>query len=188
MKRLLFIGLLAFCLMHADYKRLTDYQNILYGLIEHYVETNATSSAGAVLDFIYSDDTKTVFQDAKASGYTRKDLVFGTYQSSFGVTKPNTIIIKALHDAVERENVSYDAAFYGSYITMGSTGIIMIGMARYLWTYFKWDRPAINYYRDNHHKYTMTNTATNTATSTTPLLEPIIPTGGSTTVDFWKQQ
>lgn len=159
--------------LSADYKRLTDYQATLYTLIEEYVATNATSSSAAVLDFIYSSATKTIFSDARASGYSRKDLVFGTYQSSFGVATPNRVIIKALHDSVVKENVSYDAAFYGSYITMGSTGLIMIGMARYLWTYFRWDRPAINYYRAHHHEYrTVSGTVPTIPIDTTTPLVP----------------
>jgi hypothetical protein len=190
MKRLVCILFLCFCMLHADYKRLTDYQNILYQLIDTYVTENATNSSAAVLEFIYSSDTKTVFKDAHDSGYTRKDLVFGTYQSSFGVAKPNPIIIKALHDAVAKENVSYDAAFYSSFVTLGSLSALLLGLTRYFWVYFKYDKPAIEYYRTNHHRYTISNsTATNTnATATTSLLEPIIPSGGTGTKEFWSSQ
>jgi hypothetical protein len=190
MKRLVYLLLFTCFVSHADYKRLTDYQNILYQLIDTYVTENATNSSAAVLEFIYSPATKTVFKDAHDSGYTRKDLVFGTYQSSFGVAKPNRIIIKALHDAVAKENVSYDAAFYSSFITLGSVSALLLGLTRYFWIYFKYDKPAIEYYRANHHKYTIGNSiATNTnATVTTSLLEPVTPSGGTATREFWQNQ
>lgn len=144
----------------ADYKRLTDYQNILYQMTEDYVVTNSTSSSVAVLEFLYSDDTKTVFKDAQTAGYSRKDLLFGTYQSSFGVVNPRAVIINALHDAVIRENRAYDVAIYGSYTTIGASFITVGVLARFFWQYFRWDRPALNHYQNNHHLYTKVGSST----------------------------
>lgn len=181
-----------FVFSYADYKRLTDYQNILYKQIEDYVEQTATTSPQAVFNFIYSQDTHTVFTDAKASGYSRKDLIFGTYQSSFGVSAPKQVIIQALHDATMKENQAYDAAFYTSFVTLALSSITSLAFGRYLWTYFKHDRPAIEYYRNNGHLY-MRTTETNasrvsTATTTTPLMQPLIIEESTRTTNFWGSQ
>ena len=186
MKLTLFIILLLciFTRLHADYKLLTDYQNTLYQLILDYVQANETSSSPAVLEFIYSADTKTVFSDALVAGYSRREVILGTYQGSF-MNHPNKVIIQALHDAVLRENMAHDASFYGSFVTMVVSVITVLVLARYFYTYFKYDRKALNYYRANHGNYLMkgddprntitsTGIATNTNRSsieTTPFVE-----------------
>ncbi len=176
MKLSLFIVFLLciFTRVHADYKLLTDYQNTLYQLIQDYVATNSTSSSPAVLKFIYSDDTHTVFNDALAAGYSRREVIMGTYQGSF-LNHPNKVIIQALHDAVLKENMAHDAAFYGSFVAMGVTGLTSIVLGRYFWTYFKYDRRALNYYRANHSRYITSTHPTATQIDTNSPLIPDIP-------------
>jgi hypothetical protein len=169
MKRLILLLLVVSFTVQADYKLLTDYQNTLYQLITDYVDTNKTNSSTAVLEFIYSADTKTVFADALAAGYTRREVLLGVYQGSF-LNHPNKVIIKALHDAVVKENVNADAAYYGSFVTMGTLGALILGLTRHFWVYFKHDRPALLYYKAHSHDYLRASTNPNS----TLLPEPII--------------
>lgn len=162
--------------IYCDYKLLTDYQDTLYQLILDHVDANKTTSSGAVLKFIYSDDTHVVFNDASASGYSRREVIMGTYQGSF-LNHPNKVIIQALHDAVLQENMAHDASYYGSFVALGVGGLIMIVLSRYFWTYFRHDRRALNFYRANHHNYMLKgsdqrNTLTNTNNTNAPLLVP----------------
>lgn len=178
MNKFILMTLVAVSSVQAEYKLLTDYQNTLYQLIQDYVATNSTNSSDAVLKFIYSDDTHVVFNDALAAGYSRREVIMGTYQGSF-LNHPNKVIIQALHDAVLKENVAHDAAYYGSFVALGIGGLTTLVLSRYFWTYFKYDRRALNYYRANHHRYRVIGggTATNPTADIDTLRDtnPLVP-------------
>jgi hypothetical protein len=155
----------------SQYKPLDFYGQMLFQLIYNYVNDHATSNPQNVVTFVNSDETKTAFGDAKTAGYSRKEVVFATYQFAFA--KDNEVIIMGLRDVLAQEQVRYDAAFYGSYVTMGITGVTLLGITRFLWRYLRTDKKAIDYYMANHHLYVRSGgTGTGTLSTTTPLLIP----------------
>lgn len=179
MRKLLVISCFWFFVsVQAEYKRLTDYDDILYSLINEYVTTNSTNSSADVVTYINSSATDTVFSDAKNAGYSRKQLIFAVYQSSFGVANPNKVIIDALHDVNAKENMMSDAVLYGSFANMGITFLSLMGLARFFWLYFRTDRKVLNYYRQNAHRYQTgngTNTNINTGSASSIATNPSSP-------------
>lgn len=156
--------------LKEQYKPLDFYGSMLYQLILHYVEDHGTTNPANVVTFVNSDETKTAFGDAKTAGYSRKEVVFTTYQFAF--TKTNEVVIMGLRDVLAQEQAKEDAVYYGGFTNMGITGITTIGFVGYLWRYFRTDRKAINYYRANHHLYQKISTGSIATSTTTPLLVP----------------
>lgn len=172
--------------VRADYRRLTDYAQEFYARVATYVQENPTVSSADILSFINSSLDQAEFTDAKSSGYTREQLIFSTYQNSFGADNANPLIINALHDAYTKEKEPSKIAQYVSWITTGASGISLMYLAGFSYMYFKRDRKAINHYRNNAHAFVnqlrvntnLPSTNTNASTETNPLIpEPFFQLG-----------
>ncbi len=179
MKKYLVALLLITGSLLCDYKRLTDYGQEFYANIVGYVRDNPTASSSDVLTFINSSLMETSFKDAATSGYTREQLIFSVYQSSFGAENANPIIINALHDAHMKDLEPAKAALYVGWITTGVSGAMLLYLGGFSLLYFKRDRRAINHYRNNAHSFVnqlranTTNVSTNTnrnSIETTPFV------------------
>lgn len=147
------LGAPAYC---SDYKTLHQHGTILYNLIHDYVETNSTQSAQDVTTYINSSATDAVFSDALVSGYSRDKIVFEAYQQSFVTGTSSDVIINGLHDAVTKNETINKAVFYGTFATMGATSLVIMGVARMAWVYFRFDRPALNFFKTHDQGYLQT--------------------------------
>lgn len=139
--------------VRAEYKKLSAFSDTFYNLITEYVHTNSTSSSSDVINFINSTSTTTVFSDAKNSGYSRYQLLFETYQSSFTYSNNNQAITQALHDAVEKENKMNQAVFYATWSCVGWSGVSLIYMVRSTYRYLKRDNPLLTFYEKNDQRW-----------------------------------
>lgn len=182
MKNYILLFLFVFISVRADYKKLEAYGETLYNLIAEFVQTNSTSNPENVLNYINSDDTKTVFTDAATSTYSRKQVLFSAYQTSFSVGTPVKVIINGLHDALKQSDQVDQAVFYSVWTNLGTTGVLLIGLTRWIYVYVRFDKPVINWVRNQHAsgrleiRTNVTGTNTNNTTDTTPLVyPPVVP-------------
>jgi hypothetical protein len=157
-------------------------------LLIDIVHNNDGQTSSDVLNYINSSATDTVFADGKKSGYSREQVLFCGYQTSFTINPPVSIIIDGLHDALEKEKGNATIVWYANLVGTGLSSCLMMYLVGFSYVYFKKDRPALNFYKANAHRYmtgnpTLTvNTNTNMNTNTnsgTPLLvpEPFFPAG-----------
>lgn len=182
MNKYLSLLLIVSSIIKADYSPLKVYGDTLCNIIMEYVQKNDGQTSSDVLNFINSPATDTVFSDGKKSGYEREEVLLTGYQTSFTINPPVTIIIDGLHDALEQERAKIPVTKYIGWATTGASSALLLYMGGFSWLYFKKDRPAINFYKSNHHRYTTGNPtlSVNTNTnSTTPLIvaEPWFPAG-----------
>lgn len=164
----------------SQYKPLSAYADILYALIDKYVNTHSTTNSKNVVNFINSDDTKTTFGDAKAAAYTRETLLFATYQKALVQSEPLDVIIEGLHDVIAQEQIKHDAVFYGTFTTMAVTFLMILYQLRSAWVYYKYDNPLLmsmrglprtNTYSNTNGPFVMNaHSNTNTGNPTDPLL------------------
>ncbi len=127
--------------MATDFKPLSVHATTLYNLVDDYINVHSTEDAHNVYLYVNSDATKPVFADARKSGYERSVVVFSTYQLAFTSSPRKDVLIDGFHELVVGESVLKDAAFYGSFVTMGWTFCSLIYTIRATYRYLKKHNP-----------------------------------------------
>jgi hypothetical protein len=174
--------------LHCEYSKLQVYGDTMCNLLIDFVKNNDGQTSSDVLNYVKSSATQTVFNDGKKSGYDRTQILFESYQTSFTINPQVEIIIDGLHDALEEEKKNGTIIWYVNLAGTGLSSCLMMYLVGFSYVYFKKDRPAVNYYKANAHRYYTNNPQltvnnpginTNPIDTNTPLLvpEPFFPSG-----------